>query len=146
MAVSTVALTQVPPQIGRLPILAGLPAKEGQCSVADPTDDLQKAGVIRVIMFQGGEPQRLIGVGADTRGRPRSLLILSSAPAGERRREGESLQATFDASGRVTSGLRRYFTTGNLSRRSDDRNYGLLAQDTAQIPVLARAVIARCGR
>jgi hypothetical protein len=146
LAAATAATAQVPSQLGRLPLLAELPGQGGQCSTAEPTDDLRKADVIRVVMFQGGDPLRLIGVGEDAGGRARSLLILSSVPAGDRRREGESLQATLDPKSRVTEGRRRYYTSGSMSRRSDDRNHGLLARDSVQIPLLAKAVIARCGR
>ena len=146
VAAGAAAPAQVPPQVGRVPLLADLPAQGGACSTADPMDDLRRAGVVRVVMFQGGDPQRLIGVGVDVRSRPRSLLILSRAPASERRGEGESLQASLDANGVVTGGWRRSFTSGSMSRRSDDKNLGLLAGDSAQIPVLARAVMARCAR
>jgi hypothetical protein len=144
LAASSAVWAQAPSQPGQLPLLAKLPQEGGRCSTANPTDDLRALGVVRMIMFQGGTPQRLIGVGADADNRPRSLLIVSSASANGRRREGESLQAFLDAEGRVTRGWRRHFTSGSLSRRSDDRDHGLLARDSAQVTPLARAVIAHC--
>lgn len=137
---------QTTPGIGRLPLLADLPTSGGACKVANTDSTLQRSGMVRMFMWSGDEPERLISVTTDSGGRPRSLYVLSSVKAGPKRREGESISAFLDAAGRVVRGDRSYYTLGVPARMSEDRHSGLLPRDSIQVSRLARAVLARCRR
>jgi len=139
-------MAQAMPEIGRLPLLADLPASGGTCNVANTNSALRKSGMVRMFMWSGDQPERLISVTTDGGGRPRSLHVLSSVPAGPKRREGESISAFLDAAGRVVRGDRSYYTLGVPARMSEDRHSGLVPRDSMQAPALARAVLARCRR
>jgi hypothetical protein len=134
-------------QIGRLPLLAALPAAEGACrSGAMVTNALRPSGITRLVNFNGGTPSRLVAVGMDSLRRPVHLTVMASVPAGATRREGESVSIFFTPTGVVRTGSRRYFTTGTPASLSDDRQSGLLPADTAPAFALAQAVVQRCGR
>jgi hypothetical protein len=139
------APAQVPPETGRLPLLADLPARGGRCRAAAASGALLRSGHSQVMSWTGGSPERLVGITVDSAGRPRSLNVMMSVPAGGRtRREGESISAFLDARGRVERGDRRFYTLGTPARLSEDRRGGLLPGDSARALVLARAVAARC--
>jgi hypothetical protein len=134
-------------QIGRLPLLAPLPAAGGSCRYADlVAASLRSQGIVHSIAWTGGSPSRMIAVGMDGRGRPRHLMVLASVPDGPRRRVGESVFVMFDPSGEAFTGSRQYYTLGTPARLSEDRNGALLPGDSVDAPALARAVARRCAR
>jgi len=144
--VPLVTMAQAAPGIGRLPLLADLPPSGGVCKVANANSGMQREGMVRLTMWHGGSPERLISVSTDRARLPRSLSIMSSVPAGPKRHEGESLFALVDTGGHVSRGNRNYFTTGVPARMSEDRRGGLFPGDSTQILGLAGAVLARCHR
>lgn len=134
-------------QIGRLPVLAALPATGGGCQPSPPVnDELRRAGITRIVGFNSESPSRLVSVGVDAARRPLTLLVLTSVPAGGRRRVGEGVTVFFTPSGAALRGSRTYTTSGTPSSLSEDRRSGLLPGDTAAAFALAQAVVQRCAR
>jgi hypothetical protein len=132
-------------QIGRLPLLAPLPARGGKCRNAPVNASLRRSGIVRLTFYDGASLERTISVAADVRGRPSILMVMASVPAGEKRREGESLTVWFTPEGRVRRGDRRYYTMGVPATMAEDRQGGLLPSDASIGLELAKAVLALCA-
>ncbi len=130
-------------RIGRLPALAPLENVRAHCKVRPATADLRSRGVATMQMLSDSVAGRLISVGADTGGRPKSLYVLISSHEGTRS-ESESVFVTFDLSGHIIRGSRSATTGGVPARVSEDRRGGLFPTDTAAAVALAHAVQAHC--
>lgn len=130
-------------RIGRLPALAPLEKSRAHCKASPVTADLRSRGVATLQMLSDSAAGRLISVGADAAGRPKSLYVLISSHQGTRS-ESESVFVIFDVGGRIVSGSRSAMTGGVPARLSEDRRGGLFPTDTAAAVALAHSVQAYC--
>ena len=153
VAVLAVALTMIAPtsseaqaaRVGRLPVLELPPADVGKCRNDPVNAALQRGGIARMVTVQSADSgsHRLISLGVNAKGGA-VMLMASMGTSQGRRGESESVSVFLGGDGSITYGRRSAFTTGTPSRLSDDRQLGLLPEDTLAVRRLIAALRQRC--
>jgi hypothetical protein len=133
-----------PARIGRLDVLAPLPASRIGCRFDMPVSaELRRRGIEKVVSVRDSSTGREIILAITSSGQSRNLTVMMGDSRGSRR-ESETLFVFFRTNGRVESGHRSATTSGMPARSSEARDSGLLPADTARAVSLARAVRQRC--
>lgn len=127
-------------KIGQLPLLASAPPG-GKCAVT-PFGGMSV--IKREIVYEGDYPVRIIKVAVGDSSRafaPISFDATIQRAIGVEQDESESIAVFFDAGGNVSSGNRRYVSTG--SNATNERQ-GLFQSDPDAVKQLALQVMDYC--
>jgi len=132
-------------RVGRLPVLDLPPAGVSTCRNDPVNAALERAGIARLVSLQSADSSshRLVSLGVNAKGGA-VMLMASMGTSQGRRGESESVSVFLASDGSIERGRRSAFTTGTPSRLDDDRQLGLLPEDTLAVRRLIAAFRQRC--